>query len=65
MNTATYLIQHKRQVKNPQEKHSYRVIGFHIPGQTYTIYKIEDDIVYFKGYNIGRHISKLKFFEVN
>lgn len=65
MNTATYLVQHKQEIKNPQLNTPYRVVGYHVGGAIYKIERIEEDIVYFEGYNLGRKKDSLRFFEVN
>ena len=62
--TTSYLLAKCEEVKEIELNKPYRVIGLTHPGAIYTPIKIEDNIVYFKGYVRGKERTKLKFFEI-
>jgi hypothetical protein len=65
--TTSYLLANKEPISKDKIElnKEYRVIGMHVSGAIYTPIKIEDYIIYFKGYAHGSDLNKVKLYLVD
>jgi len=64
--TAAYLLARKEPVTNIEIGKPYRVVGqIWVNGAIYTPSKIENNVIYFKGYKEPKLLTKVQLFLVN